>query len=402
MTQQTNRQLLEAFLLDNPDLDKLEALLDEFNIFEAIGAVRQEVRHSDFLAFLLDPQQQHGLGATFARQLLQAAVREAEQETAVSAIDLALWDLDDLEVRREWQRIDILLLSEANRLAVIIENKVDSDEHSQQLRRYWQTVAQHFPDRRIVGLFLTPDGREPSDERYLPVDYALIYKLVTDLGKTRASVLGSDVQTLLRHYGQLLRRHIMPDSDIAQLAQKIYKKHQRALDLIFEHRPDLQIELWDYLEQIIAQQEPLLHAVSSSKTRIRFFPDAWETPVLHCGKGDRWGDRLLMFEFRNRFNRLTLKLLIQPGDEAIREQVFTMIEENARVFNPPKLKGIRRGNYRTVWQKVILNSSDLDSVSIEDVTPKVERFWKRFLEKDLPKLTAVLQDAAWLWETPDS
>lgn len=48
------RALLEAFVVDNHDLERLEALLAEFNIFEA---VRQELRHSDFLAFLLDPAQ---------------------------------------------------------------------------------------------------------------------------------------------------------------------------------------------------------------------------------------------------------------------------------------------------------------------------------------------------------
>lgn len=30
---------------------RLEALLDRFNILEALGVVRQELRHSDFLAF---------------------------------------------------------------------------------------------------------------------------------------------------------------------------------------------------------------------------------------------------------------------------------------------------------------------------------------------------------------
>ena len=49
MAQEANRQALEAFLLDNPELTQLEALLNEFNILEAIGAVRQEARLSDFL-----------------------------------------------------------------------------------------------------------------------------------------------------------------------------------------------------------------------------------------------------------------------------------------------------------------------------------------------------------------
>jgi hypothetical protein len=49
------RTLLEAFIVDNPELERLEDLLSEFNLFEALGAVRQEIRHSDFLSYLLDP-----------------------------------------------------------------------------------------------------------------------------------------------------------------------------------------------------------------------------------------------------------------------------------------------------------------------------------------------------------
>ena len=46
---------LEDFVVGNEDLERLEALLDRFNVFEAIGVIRQELRHSNFLAFLLDP-----------------------------------------------------------------------------------------------------------------------------------------------------------------------------------------------------------------------------------------------------------------------------------------------------------------------------------------------------------
>lgn len=53
----TNQSLaeLESLIVDNPKLERLESLLAQFNVFEAIGAVKHELRHSDFLAFLLDP-----------------------------------------------------------------------------------------------------------------------------------------------------------------------------------------------------------------------------------------------------------------------------------------------------------------------------------------------------------
>jgi hypothetical protein len=49
-TEQEVRKSLEAFVVDNADLERLEFLLNQFNIFEAIGMVRQEERRSHFLA----------------------------------------------------------------------------------------------------------------------------------------------------------------------------------------------------------------------------------------------------------------------------------------------------------------------------------------------------------------
>src|SRR5687768_14365467 len=125
---------LEQLVVDNPDLERLEALSAQFNIFEAIGAVRQELRHSDFLAFLLDPRQTHGLGDHFLRLLLQRALRaNPGTQASVTPIDLDLWSLVQAVVLREWQNIDILVLDERNRVAVVFENKIFSGEHSDQL-----------------------------------------------------------------------------------------------------------------------------------------------------------------------------------------------------------------------------------------------------------------------------
>jgi hypothetical protein len=165
-------QLLEALVIDNPDLDRLETMLAQFNIFEALGAVRQELRHSDFLAFLLNPQQSHGLGDLFVKRLLQRAIAGAEQNPpGLTRLDLDLWDLSELEVRREWRNIDLLLLNETHQLAVIIENKIDSGEHSHQLQRYRRLVQQAFPGWHTVGILLTPAGATPTDSAYLTLNY---------------------------------------------------------------------------------------------------------------------------------------------------------------------------------------------------------------------------------------
>ena len=119
---------LEAFVSEDSDLARLEILLARFNLFEAVGVARHELRHSDFLAFLLDPSRNHGLGVAFLSAFLQAV--------RLPTLDLDTLNLSHAYVFREWHHIDILVLDDINHLAVIIENKVDTGEHSDQLNRY--------------------------------------------------------------------------------------------------------------------------------------------------------------------------------------------------------------------------------------------------------------------------
>jgi hypothetical protein len=73
-----DRRLLEALVVGNRDLEWFEHLLREFNLFEAMGVVRQEIRHSDFVWFLLDPFEAHGLDDTFLKTLLKRALQGRE------------------------------------------------------------------------------------------------------------------------------------------------------------------------------------------------------------------------------------------------------------------------------------------------------------------------------------
>ncbi len=205
------------------------------------------MRHSDFLAFLLNPQENHGLGDVFLKRLLQKILVEPRDIIVpITPIDLDVWSLDQMLVLRERQNIDILLLDEAHKLATIIENKINISEHSNQLLRYHEQVHQLYPNWNIIGLYLTSDGESPrgeAREMYLPVDYGLVCKILESLVDNRASTLGPDVVTVIRHYTQMLRRHIVSEFDIAELCRRIYQKHRRALDLIYEHRPDQQASI---------------------------------------------------------------------------------------------------------------------------------------------------------------
>jgi len=385
-----DRKALEALVVNNADLERLEALLDRFNIFEAVGLVRQEIRHSSFLAFLLDPQASHGLGDAFAKRLLQEAIMSAPDASAlVTPIELSLWDLGQMEVRREWQHIDIFLLDERNRLAVIIENKIDTNEHDDQLQRYHEAVKQQYPGYRTIGLYLTPAGDEPSHENYLPLGYGLVCEVLDSLAQSRASVSNTDLQVLVTHYTQMLRRHIVGDSEIARLCQQIYYKHKRALDLIYEHRPDLQEEIKSVIEGLIEESSDFEFRTSSGKSKIKFGVRDWYVPALH------W---MVWFEVWNYPDSLEIKLFVGPGDEDTRQRLFEIVRRNPEVFRGASKLGSKWSN---VFSRLWLKKEMYENSDQADREKEIRKHWIEFLENDLPRIDAALKNERWIWETDE-
>lgn len=379
---------LQKLVVQNPELEKLEGLLDRFNIFESLGAVRQEVRHSDFLSFLLNPRQNHGLGDLFVKRLLQQAIARADFPQPITPIDLDLWDLDDIEIRREWQSIDIFLVDEALQLMVIIENKIDTGEHDDQLTRYDLAARQHYPAFHLVRIYLTPDGAAASQPNYIAISYGLVCQLVEDILQSRESLLGRDVLVMLNHYVEMLRRYIVGESEIEKLCQQIYRKHQRALDLIFEYRPDQQAEIKDILIELI-HDHPDLELDHASKTYTFFLPKKWDLPVLRQGQGWTRSGRMLMFQFENRQDSLKLSLVLGPGPEAIRETIFILVSQHEPPFKR-SFKALGR-LYSTVYVRNILTRSSYQEKSLEENRAEIQRRLDDFLAHELPKMDAILE-----------
>lgn len=388
--------LLEGFVVRNRDLERLEALLAEFNIFEAIGAVRQELRHSDFLAFLLDPRANHRLGDAFLKRLLKHVLLTVP-EPPVSAVEIDATDLDDASVRREWQRIDILVHHPESRLICAIENKIGSSEHSDQLRRYRNAVQRHFADHRAVLICLTPEGDRPSDDAYVPISYRDVMEVVDTVRTSRASTLGLDVRTLMEHYTTMLRRYIVADSEIAELCRKLYREHQEALDLIYEHRPDVQYDVFECLMQLVEDSatEQGLVPQHSEKSQIHFTVEDWDTYEAQlAGKG--WGprERMLTFRFYNDVDQVHLRFMIDSGPQELREALFRQFQQTEQVFN--LARGQAGKTEKTVYQrKYILHPDDYEDPDIEQMREKISDWWQAFLVGDLLRIKTAVGGLPW-------
>jgi len=392
------REALEKFVLHNEELAHLEELTGQFNLFEALGLVRQEIRHSNFLAWLMNPAQTHGLGDSFLKAfLMKTSVKASVKarmpgiEKTISPVDVDVWDLTETEIRREWRNIDITLLDESHKFVCVIENKVHSSEHSNQLERYRTAVVREFPDYTRHYVLLNVTGEEPSDSEYVGVTYDEVCDVIERLLKMRASTIGADVATALSHYVTMIRRRVMPDREIQELCRRIYSKHRAALDLIYEHRPDRQAEIRGFLLKMI-NEDPAFTLDVSDKTWIRFHPVSWGRPELKVGQGWTKTRMIVLFQFANSSqwnpNSLGLDLNIGPGDENVRRQIYEAATKAGSPFTPSP-NGLSKKWVPLFW-KEILPTADYDDPDFERIQARLQEEWSAFKSNELPLIREVI------------
>lgn len=227
---------LQDFLLDIDCLNELSSWVDRFNIFDVLKISRTEIRHSNTLSWLLDPNENHNLGDAYLRGVVQRLV-EKDDSGRYDVFKLLLLDLYDFTVYREYKNIDILLISEKEKTLFAIENKVGSHEHSNQLDRYRKILESEYANYMKVYIFLTPDGEEPSDVENW--DILTYYDVIDVLEKVCSKVeLQKGVKLMIQNYIEIVRRDIVEDQQLREVCNKIYNKHKKALDLIFKYKPN--------------------------------------------------------------------------------------------------------------------------------------------------------------------
>ncbi|MCI0709189.1 MAG: PD-(D/E)XK nuclease family protein [Chloroflexi bacterium] len=380
---------LESFVVNNPQLDQLERLIAEFNIFEAIGAVRQELRHSDFLSFMLNPAEKHGLDDRFLKAFLMRVLSVAD-EPPISPIRINVTNFSSATVERETQNVDILIHDADSSIVCIIENKIFTGEHSNQLTRYYQVAQRRYPGAgAIIPVFLTPDGVPPQDEDspYIPLSYGDLAEIIEQVRQAQASMLGTDVNTIMRHYVTMLRRYIVSDSDIAELCQQIYRSHKAAIDLIIEHMPDLRQDLSDYLAYLVQNQAELI-LFRHTKSYVNCVLREWqEIQELNLGIGWSGSSASLSIEFVNGQDQLNLYLALGPVEDEnqyIREILFEHASSNRDVFTGCRPKLYPKWSY--LYKMPLLRRKDFEDASLDDLAQIIEPRWQHFLRDVLPQL----------------
>ena len=395
-------EALEKFVLDSESITSLEARFGGFNVFEAIGHVHAEERHSDFLAFLMDPRGNHGLDDFFLKRFIQEVLKNVPRtDRPIDLVKLSITDLGGTLVLREHRSIDVLAINDREELAIVIENKIKSSEHSQQLQRYRKFIESSYPSHHRLFVYLTPNGEEPTDEAYTTFGYETIADLVDEILQTRAHSLSPPVKFALEHYVEILRRHIVSDPDLTQLARSIYQKHKAALDFIFEQKTDLQLEISAILQKLVEEEEKIA-SDRFTKAYVDFAPVKWEeinafnlTPTTEWTKSGR----SLLFEFRNAPTRVSLALIMGPtSNEIIREEIYSFCQSKKDIF-----KGLTDKVYpqwMTLFSLPILGKKKLERDNLEELEAEITKKWEAFRKSEFLAIQDALTKKFATWTGP--
>lgn len=281
-------RVLDKFLVDNTELEELSARLSIFNIFGVLRVEDAEIRHSNVMAWLLDPQGSHGLGQAFLRRILSTILLDNESSLVnINPAKIELMDMRDVEVWREWRNIDLLAFSKSNKWLLLIENKMKARATKRQLLKYMEIVAKEFPQFTIIPVLLTleeDDALDIAEEAgYINWSHAQMYHVVNHMFNQRQDRIPQDGKVFLKHYLVILRRLTMQDEEIVKLCKEIYRKHKDAIDLILEWGATTQFG--SVAESFILNNKNLIQ-LSLRTNSVWFIPKVWKKKMPPCS--DRW------------------------------------------------------------------------------------------------------------------
>lgn len=203
----------------SPTTAALRERISRKTLLDIWGVGRRENGHSNFLAWLLSPEESHDLGH-FALQkllLLLAACRLTPEQQLPEALQHAILAGKNIirtaKVEREVSipphgRVDIVAsielaqeLAGIQRLQIVLENKIDASETDSQTIRYYQ----HFSTQKEEGfypifVYLSPLHASPcKDTHFIRIEYQQILDFILSPALQRQN-LPEYTRLLLREY----------------------------------------------------------------------------------------------------------------------------------------------------------------------------------------------------------
>ena len=368
------RSQIAEMILNCPDFKELSKLRDVYCPFEALAVSRLEIRHSNFLADLLDPLRPHGFGDAVLRVFLQWLLDEADEQKLL--LDIHFDDVARAQVFREWKHIDLLihLPSEANRSEVVVavEIKVESQESAGQLERYEAAVQSAWPNAKAIYFFLAPDGCEASRDNWNKVSFDGLISRFEEVIKTTSGE--PEARMMLQSYVSMMRRKYVPDDDLNAMVQKVWSKHRDILDFLMERKPNPasafveQLSAPDtvkHFNDALSEHGIEIEVDRCSGRYVTYVIKSWSRFTDILTGDERWSPKghILKVELDVSEARIGIHLVLGRGDQSAREAIFRALVDGEAPMS------LKRKNPTKEWtrmaSKTLRNTKHMEAILAE-------------------------------------
>lgn len=233
----------DLFELENDTtFQQLNQRVNSFNVLKILKLENHEIRHSNILAWLLNPKENHSLRDYFLRKVVEHLLLIDENsnnpryETVSEILNHSLMDSHVYrEVKTKKNRyIDLLIVNQQLKTVFLIENKFYSTESENQLDDYLNFIQTTFEDFTVIPIYLTLDGEEPSNSEYFILTYERIESILSTILMLFKEELNNNVYKFIEDYDQVLKERFYPNQDQIIQAIDIYRNHKKTIDVLFE------------------------------------------------------------------------------------------------------------------------------------------------------------------------
>jgi hypothetical protein len=236
------KAIINNFSENNEKLKELEEKLDlelnKFNPFNILKISNQEIRHSNVLSWIIDPNGHHKLEDIILKKIITHIFEDTSNKENLPSNfnfqNINRLSFADAKVYREKDNIDLLVISESNKFILLIENKIYAKESLTQLKKYLDKIKIDNPGYYILPVFLTLLGEEPKGADYCVLEHDSILKIIYDaISNDQKNKMELEVYNFIRFYLKTLGRLLFMDAPTKKICKEIYKKHQEAIKLIY-------------------------------------------------------------------------------------------------------------------------------------------------------------------------
>ena len=375
-----------------------------FNVFDILRYSEYEIRHSNVLAWLLEPGETHGLSDKFLRRFLESLDPRPDglkEDRGTEPVKVE-------SVKREFHFADVAVFLDDDRSTLLaVENKVVEiyDDAIGQTRDHVKRLREECPERAIHGVLLTASDQEDGativarrqEEVGVPMSYVSWHRIREINTSLYPDDFAADpnVRSFVPQYREVVERIIRPGGS---LVEKLLDRHALTLERLSEAKGSAEIgkveksrreslkELMGLLRQKPAEQRSEIQDYLKGKGI-----NAQKSAGAYLNWRSKEGTkalaslRLWSIGFSREAVRLTLQFPPWVDKEATKEVVAFMRKNPIDWSQPPgrsdRYPLSKEYGYINVYENRLLDGEELLKLSFRESTKRLRERLDEFFAR---------------------